>query len=487
MSADYDRTPSDSTSSTFTHGSKSPGGLARTLHVAIREYMATVVTKGFFVGAVLVPVVAGLIVGYFGPKLMNPAPPQTNGEIVVLDRTGELQAAIEQRITKEELDRRANPIAALRNAAAEKAGEANPAIQAADKMMDKLDGFHGALTLKFIQTDDEKAEARDEVLTNPNPRTGGPIAIIDVAPNAVIKSDETPTFGGYELLIHQKLDHRVTSILHDVMVEAVRAVRYDRNGTDAATLRTLVSVAGANQENEITEKGDTGSTSGLRAVLPFLLIIVMIVAVTTGSQYLLTTTIEEKSSRVVEVLLSAVSPLQLMAGKILGQMGVGLTMMVLYLAAGFTALSAFSMMHLIKPTDIVLLIAFFILAYIMMASMIAAMGAAVSELREAQSLVTPVYLCLFVPYMLGYPISQNPNSLMAIVLSFIPPIGPFITMLRVVSSDPPPIWEVGLAMLAAIVGAFVLVWMSAKIFRIGLLLHGKPPNFATLIKWIRMA
>jgi ABC-2 type transport system permease protein len=117
----------------------------------------------------------------------------------------------------------------------------------------------------------------------------------------------------------------------------------------------------------------------------------------------------------------------------------------------------------------------------------AAIGAAVNELREAQSLMTPVIIPLMVPYALGIFIAQDPNSTLARVCSFIPPINPFVMMLRVASTEPPPMWEVALSLLIAAVACVGSVYFAAKVFRVGLLMHGKPPNFGTLVKWVRMA
>jgi len=214
--------------------------------------------------------------------------------------------------------------------------------------------------------------------------------------------------------------------------------------------------------------------------------ILLVMSVMIGGQYLLTTTVEEKSSRVVEVLLSAVSPMQLMTGKVLGQMGVGLTLLVIYSGLGIVALVMFARQYL-DIAQIAYLFIFFVLAYFMIASLLAAVGSAVNDMREAQSLQTPVMMVVIVPYVLWMPISRDPNSMLATVLSFVPPISPFVMMMRVTSTSPPPMWQVAASIAVSIVGAYLCVWFAAKIFRIGLLMYGKPPNLKTLIKWVRMA
>ena len=206
-----------------------------------------------------------------------------------------------------------------------------------------------------------------------------------------------------------------------------------------------------------------------------------------GGQALLTTMIEEKSSRVVEVLLSAVSPFELMAGKLLGQMGVSLIGMSLYLVAGLFVLTSFSLLGLLEPVMIFYLFVFFLITYFLIGSLMMAVGAAVNEMREAQSLMTPLMLIMIVPWFLWWPISANPSSAFSITVSFVPPLNTFGMLLRMASSEPPPNWQVWVTIAIGVAAVFAAIWVGAKIFRIGLLMYGKPPDFATLIRWVRAA
>jgi ABC-type Na+ efflux pump permease subunit len=197
--------------------------------------------------------------------------------------------------------------------------------------------------------------------------------------------------------------------------------------------------------------------------------------------------IEEKSSRVVEVLLSAVSPMQLMAGKLLGHMGISLLAMSLYIGLGLLGLASFSLFGLLDPSLIFYLFLFFVLSFFMIGSLMMAAGAAVNELREAQSLMMPMMLILMAPWFLWVPISRDPNSTLSVVASFIPPVNTFAMLLRMASTSPPPAWQVWLSVGVGVIGVIGAVWVAAKIFRIGLLMFGKPPDFRTLVRWVRSA
>jgi len=201
----------------------------------------------------------------------------------------------------------------------------------------------------------------------------------------------------------------------------------------------------------------------------------------------LTTTVEEKSSRVVEVLLSAVSPMQLMTGKVIGQMAVGLLLLAIYSGMGVASLVSFALLGLVDLSLLFYLGIFYVIAYFVIGSLMAAVGAAVNEMREAQTLMTPIVMCMMVPWLLWLPITRSPDSNFSVFMSFLPPINPFVMMLRMTSTTPPPLWQVWLSITIGIGSAFAALWFAAKVFRIGLLLHGKPPTFRTLVKWVRMA
>jgi ABC-2 type transport system permease protein len=122
-----------------------------------------------------------------------------------------------------------------------------------------------------------------------------------------------------------------------------------------------------------------------------------------------------------------------------------------------------------------------------MAAMMAAIGSAVNELREAQTLMTPVMMLTMMPWMIWFLIQRAPNSTLATSLSFVPIVSPFVMVLRLGGSEPVPQWQHPVALAIGAVTSVVVIWAAAKIFRIGVLMYGKPPNFRTLLKWVRMA
>ena len=134
----------------------------------------------------------------------------------------------------------------------------------------------------------------------------------------------------------------------------------------------------------------------------------------------------------------------------------------------------------------IFLILFYLLVYFSVGAFMAAIGSAVNELREAQGLMTPVMLVIMIPWFLWMPISRDPNSTLAVALSFVPPISNFVIMLRLASFGAAALLADGASrVVAGAAGVYASLWFAARVFRIGLLMYGKPPNLATLVRWAR--
>jgi ABC-2 type transport system permease protein len=262
--------------------------------------------------------------------------------------------------------------------------------------------------------------------------------------------------------------------------------RLRAKGLEVPTIEAAMQVPRPNAV-VVSAAGKQTRRQGFSRALPFICGLLLFIGVITGGQTLMTSTVEEKSNRIVEVLLAAVSPVELMWGKLLGQLGVGLVVMSIYIGLGVLGLTQFAMLGLLEPQLIVYLFAFYLVTYLMFGSLMLSVGAAVNQVADAQSLMGPIMLLLLTPYILAPIIGQAPNSTFSVVVSFIPPVNTFAMLARLASDTPPPAWQALLTIVIGLAGAAVCVWFAARIFRISLLLHGKPPNIATLIRWARMS
>ena len=307
-----------------------------------------------------------------------------------------------------------------------------------------------------------------------------------VKADAVEKAEGETKFGSYELFIREKLDDRIVDEIRGGLRNSIVEARVNRAGLDRKMIESLTRVRSV-RSRTVTDEGEKETNEFLNVMMPMAFMLLLFVSVMTSGQSLMTSTVEEKSSRVVEVLLSAVSPMELMTGKILGQMGVGFLILAVYAGMGVATMVSFAVLGMLEPWLLFYLFIFYLIAHFVIASLLAAIGAAVNEMREAQSLMGPVMLVLMIPWILWMPISRNPDSTFAVVTSFLPPLNPFVMLIRMASSSPPPWWQVWLSIAIGAASVYAAIWFAAKVFRVGLLMYGKPPNFRTLIKWVRMA
>jgi ABC-2 type transport system permease protein len=452
--------------------------MRKILIVAKRDFMATVSTKGFIITMLVPPLMwAGVIILF--PRLMNNRVPAVSGTVAVIDPTGQVAQGIRRYLDPQAM-------AGRRDATFNRAMESSPLAGAPA-------GAGGAAAQRAVLgevPDLEIVDAQTSELVTQKDRLnqdngGRQLAVLVIHPNATVAND-AGVLGSYDLFVRRNLDNRIQNEIRNAAVDAIVDARVRASGMDRQRIDALMKVARPPSVT-VTAAGESATRPDFAMLLPMGFTILLMISVMSSGQYLLTTTIEEKSSRTMEVILSAVSPLELLTGKILGQMAVGLTILATYSSIGIFGLMSMAMLGLIDPTLLVYLFVFFIITYVIMGSLMAAIGSAVNELREAQSLMTPVTLFMMVPWLFSFPISREPNSLFATVISFIPPMNAFAMLLRLTSTSPPPMWQVWLSIAVGIAAAAGALWFASRIFKIGLLMHGRPPNFATLLKWARQA
>ena len=424
----------------------------KALIVARREFLTTVLTRGFLFGVLLMPLLTGAVVG-MSPLLVVASP--VTGSLAVIDKSGSVASGLASRVQHE--DGRV-PLGRDRLI-----GPRSPSKSKAN------------LRLEVLPPETDVAAATAELRRVPQPTR---MALV-VIPEDVLQEDAS-----FEIYAAPALDILLQQSLADQVSDAIIDARVAAHGYAPETIRRLTARPGVTART-VTQSGHEETSEVARLILPLSFMMLLWVAAFTAGQFLLTTLVEEKSLRVMEVLLSAVSPLELMAGKIVGYCGVGLVVLTMYLGLGMSSLFAFGMSHLVDPAVAGLVGVFFIIAFLLIASLMAAVGSVVDDIRSAQSLLTPAMLLLAMPTVLWPPISRNPNSPFATVLSFVPPLGPFVTVLRLASPEPTPPWQVVLSLTVGIASVVGAIWTAAKIFRIGVLMYGKPPTLRTMLRWVR--
>lgn len=479
--------------------------MSRMLRVASTEYTSTVTTKGFLIGILLTPLLMVVAIAAI-PLLINKSAPKVTGEVAIIDQSGQAAKNLEAAFAPEEVQKRRERTAQKRSSMFDKASANMPLTDEQKKLaranMESV-LVESNLTFKVLPPDADVDKEKAPITgvdakgsRDPNQR----LALVVIPKETVsgkapagedgaASADATkpPIYPNYQMFMANRLDPEVQGEIMDPIDKAIVDTRLERAGMDARNLRAMMTPPVTDRKTVTAEGERKGDTELAAFLVPMAFMMLIWISTFSCGQYLLTSLIEEKSNRVMELLLSAVSPEELMWGKIAGQMAVALTIMLFYATLGGGALVAYGMMHLIDPINLVYLLVFFFMAFIMIASMMAAIGSAVSDIREAQSLLTPAMMILIIPMVVWMPLQRNPNSVFAQVISFVPPINPFVMILRLTGSEKVPFWQIPASIIVGAIGCFVFLKAAAKIFRVGVLMYGKPPSLLGLIKWIRYA
>ncbi|HYM59533.1 MAG TPA: ABC transporter permease, partial [Thermoanaerobaculia bacterium] len=205
--------------------------------------------------------------------------------------------------------------------------------------------------------------------------------------------------------------------------------------------------------------------------------------------------IQEKTDRVVEILVSSMTPRQLLTGKILGLAAVGLTQLLVWILMGAIAglfgiasaeAAGFNLLQFINPAVCLYFLLFFILGYMMYVCLYAIVGSVCNSEKEAQQMIAPISMFMMLPWFLMAPIITNPDSKLAVALSLSPVFAPITMFVRILVSEP-PVWHILMAVLVSIATISVFFWATAKVFRLGILSYGKRPTIPELLRWIRYA
>ena len=439
----------------------------RILTIAWREFRFTALTKGFIIAAIGLPLLMVGVLALVPAAVVSQFKP-LEGSIAVIGGTESFARAVQAAVEHE-----------------------SPAMD--DRISDLVDGIgfdqrilqeaqvnlRPSLEVVLLPADTDVEALREEV------RSGAYLGFLP-APST------TPPATGdrqeVELVTAPDLSPRNSEVLGDVVAEAIVRQRLGAMGEDYERQRTMLRRPRMDLRRLGQAAGEQGGTTQAQMLVPFVLMMLLWTAAFTGGNYLLTSTIEEKSNKVMEVILSAVGPLELLWGKILGLGGVAFVILVMYGGLAVAGLVAFAMTDVLSWTMLLWSTYFFFIAYLSVAALMAAIGSAVNDLREAQTLMGPAMIVLILPMLLWMPISENPNGSLAVVASFIPPIVPFTMIMRLgATGDPVPILQLLAAGVLGALTVLVLVWAAARIFRVGVLMQGKVPNPVELLRWIRQS
>ncbi|MBN1479044.1 ABC transporter permease [candidate division KSB1 bacterium] len=416
-----------------------------------REYLTRVKTKGFLIGTFLLPVMmfAMMMMPAF---FMSRAGKSAQHKIAIIDQTERLQDKLVASFTEIKNDK----------------GEQRFQVQ--------------------LFTSDEGLDAAKNELNN-KVSSGELDAYLVILPDIFENNKfemHAKNVGNFEFV--ERVERTVSGI--------VRNMRLEESGLDAALVHRLNSWVSVTTF-KVGEEGSTQQRAEVSFLYSLLMGVILYMMLLLYGQFVVRAIIEDKNSRVIEVIISSVKPSQFMAGKVLGIGATGLTQFLIWIVTfmliagyGLSMAQMFSpeISRLpipdVSPLVLVSFCIYFLLGYFFYAGIGAAIGSMVNTDSDAQSYQWIMIFPIIISFFLMFAINNAPDGLFATIMSFIPFFTPILMFARILNEGA-PMWQVGLSVLTMGLSVWGMIWLSARIFRVGILMYGKKPNLPEVVRWIK--
>ncbi|MGA9771071.1 MAG: ABC transporter permease [Blastocatellia bacterium] len=431
--------------------------MKKVLVIIKREYMVRVRTKAFLIGTIISPVLMLALV--ILPGLLA-ATGGGNRDVTVLDQSGDskLFDSIKSRVEGRSMGA---------DETADKRGPSGTRYILSQKIVPPEQDIEEIIKTDYSQGG-EKDSDRAYLILPPN-----------------VLNDGRP-----EYRAKNTSDFSIRA-LEGAISAAVTERKLSQAGLDEAKIRSYTRPVDL-KTNKLGATGEAQEDGGNSFIVGFVMLFFIYMSVLFYGLFVMRGVIEEKQSRIVEVVISSVKPMQMMMGKLIGIGLVGLTQIGIWaLSAGALSMfgaSIFSSRGVTFPhiplSLLVCFVIYFVLGYFLYATLYAMVGSTVSSEEDAQQAQLPVTLLIIVPMMIFGMVMANPNSTSSIVLSMVPFFAPTLMMMRIAIINP-PVWQILLSMAIMVITIVGCVWVAAKIYRVGILMYGKRPSIAELGRWLR--
>lgn len=435
--------------------------MTKFLAVIKREYLQRVRAKMFIVSTILLPMVMslfGLVPAFI---LSMERPPM---RVAVIDQTGKMYEALDAAVVKDESRQKETD---------------------AQGRVDRGRTFIGSFILERINSDRSAEQLSSDL--------GQRLHAGDLDGYLLLPPDFLSR-GQAEFFNRNPGDVISQRMLESALNRAVRQQRLIEARVDTRTREELfrevevqsIKVGAAGQER------DSGGSFALVFVIGF----VMYLSILMYGQVVLGAVIEEKETRIAEILFSSVKPFTLMMGKLVGVSLVALTQLTIW-GLAFSAFAFYGVNILASrgleasiPTipfsHYIYFGLFFLLGYFIYATIYALVGSMVTTAQEGGQLAMPIILILVVSFYLFFPVSRSPDSPLAFWVSMIPFSAPIAMLVRIVTQTP-PFWQIALSLLIGFGSVLVIMWIASRVYRIGMLMYGKRASIPEALRWARQA
>jgi ABC-2 type transport system permease protein len=407
--------------------------------VARWEFIEKVRTKAFIIGLFMTPLIMAIFMVL--PTMLSKSEQETTKKIGVIDETRMLIGSIN------------------------------------DRLQEKYKLPSGKPTYELVEITDTDRDREHLKIIGQAELMSGQLEGYFLIPMNVMESGSVEYRA--ENVGNVRDQERFSKMLKDIIIER----RLQQAGYNPSTIKKLitdidiktikVSKQGVEKESGFLETFFTG----------YIFIMLLMFLVISSGQMLIRSVVEEKSNRIIEVLVSSCTSMELMAGKIIGLSLLGLSTIAFWIAI-LVAVNFASDTSFVTVDNLFFLLLYFILGYFMYVAIFIAAGSTVSTEQEAQQMTGYITILLVLPIAFAVPVMMNPDSMLVKVLSQIPLLTPTMMALRF-SVRVPEWWEIILSFATLIITIAGLMWVAAKIFRIGILITGKKPNLKEIITWLK--
>ncbi len=411
-----------------------------------REYKENVYKKGFIISTILTPII--LMSFIFIPTLLSRVEVEKQKKFDVVDQTGVVYNKLNSQLN----------------------------IKLADSTQKYIfrEKTFSSDSWNSVREDLKKSVSMEEI-----------DGFIVIPAEALTKSQSIEMYarntGNFDM------NRQIRNAVNDIITEH----RILQSGLEPEIINRLTSRVDIKMV-KITKSSEEKEGGFLRDYLStFAMVMILYMTILLYGNGIMRAVIQEKNSRIMEVLLSSTNSFQLMMGKILGIGAAGLTQYIIWSVFGlifilygnmFTA----SESPLISMSSgiLVYFVIYFILGYFLFATLYAAIGAISNSDQEAQQMSFPVVFMLIVPLIMMTFMVKNPDNTFSVILSQIPFFAPILMFARINISTP-PFGEIFLSIVIMIVTILVIIWLAAKVYRIGILMYGKRPTIPEIMRWIK--
>jgi ABC-2 type transport system permease protein len=276
---------------------------------------------------------------------------------------------------------------------------------------------------------------------------------------------------------------RDISTIENAFEKSLAEARAVQKGIDLAVYKSL-STPLETTSIRISKDGKASESNFLQTFgVAYGSVAVLFILVLTTGQILVRGLVEEKSNRIMEILISSCSPFELMMGKLIGLSGLGIAQALVWSSFAVGLIFYFNVpLEILSPLPITLI--FVLLGYVLYAAILLGLGSLTTTDQEAQQATSSATLFLVLPIALISVVLQNPNSLIARVMSFIPLTAPTVMAMRIAVQQPPA-WEIALSIALLVIATVIVVFFAAKIFRVAILVYGKRPTLPEILDFLR--